>query len=125
MTIENDEDIAFVNNDLKNFSSLNISGNTLFLNNTIHNSQAMDISSMPNVYNNSFLGALTDTSDPLNRKYNYGNAQTGARGIGWILRRNSPYPNMNIRLSSVDIFRAITGTSIPNIYDNVYMIFQK
>lgn len=125
LSIENEEDIAFINNKIFHFDELILSANALYLNNTIENTSSINISALPYIYNTTFSGSITNTIDVQNTKHNYQNGVVGTKGLGWIFRRNNSLPYFWINITSIDIFKTITGIDIPNIYDHVYMIFQK
>jgi len=124
--IEDDEDIAFINNTFYNFNDFNISGKAVYFNNTIDNTSDINISSTPYLYNTSFSNTFTDTYDVSNMRRNYQNWEKQAWWVAWIFKRNNNIAwYFDIDFTSVDLFNEITQTDIPDVYDNVYVIFQK
>jgi hypothetical protein len=122
---ENDEDIAFINNKFSNFASFTPSAKPIYFNNTIANTSDISISTSLNMYNNSFSGSITDSYDTSNARHNYQNGEIGTKGIAWIFRRNSILPYFKINISSIDVFKEVTGIDISDIYNAVFVIFQK
>ena len=122
---ENDEDIAFINNKISNFSSFTPSAKPIYFNNTIENTSDVSISTSLHMYNNSFSGSIIDTYDTSNVRHNYQNGETGSKGIAWIFRRNNALKYFNINITSIDIFKEVTWIDIPNIYNAVFVIFKK
>ena len=122
---ESDEDIAFINNKFSNFTGFTPSAKPIYFNNTIANTSDISISTSLNMYNNSFSGSITDTYDTANVRHNYQNGETGTKGIAWIFRRNNALKYFNINITSIDIFKEVTWIDIPDIYNAVFVIFQK
>ncbi|MDP2090233.1 MAG: hypothetical protein Q8K30_01425 [Candidatus Gracilibacteria bacterium] len=123
LSIENSENIAFLNNKITNFSSLNLGGNGVFINNFIDNNQSIDISNNHNMFNNLFKSGFNDTYDLNNFRKNYSINNVLNTGILWVYKRVRDNKYFNVDISSSGLYKEFTGQDLVKGLGEIYVIF--
>lgn len=123
LSIENSENIAFLNNKITNFSSLNLWWNGVFINNFIDNNQSIDISNNHNMFNNLFKSWFNDTYDLNNFRKNYSINNVLNTWILWVYKRVRDNKYFNVDISSSWLYKEFTWQDLVKWLWEIYVIF--
>lgn len=121
--IEDTNKIAFLNNSIKNFDSIDITWGWIFINNFFDNNESIDISDTHELYNNIFKSGFTDTYDIFNNRKNFSQNNVQDLWIGWIYKRLRDNKYFNIDINSADLYKEITWKNLANWLWDIYIIF--
>ncbi len=123
ISIEDDEDITFLNNKIVNFNNIDLWWKGVFINNFIENNSSLDITSYVNLFNNIFNVSFLDNYDIHNYRRNFSLENIWSWGIGWIYKRIRDFEFWNIDINSADLFKEVTWKDSENWLGDIYVIF--
>jgi hypothetical protein len=123
LSIENDEDITFLNNKIVNFNNIDLWWKGVFINNFIENNSSLDITKYINLFNNIFKSNYVDNNDIHNYRRNFSLENIWSWGIWWIYKRVRNFVFWNIDINSADLFKEVTWKDSENWLGDIYVIF--
>jgi len=123
LSIEDDEDITFLNNKIVNFNNIDLWWKWVFINNFIENKSSFDISKYVNLFNNIFKSWFESSYDTFNYRRNFSLEKIWSWGIGWIYKRIRDFEFWNIDINSADLFKEVTWKESANWLGDIYVIF--
>ncbi len=123
LSIENDEDITFLNNKIVNFNNIDLWWKWVFINNFIENNNSLDITKYINLFNNILKSWFNSSYDTFNYRRNFNLDNIWSWGIGWIYKRIRDFEFWNIDINSADLFKEVTWKDSVNWLGDIYVIF--
>ncbi len=123
LSVEDTENIAFLNNKIHNFDNIDIDWKAVYVNNYFENNSTINISNTKSMYNNIFKSSFTDTYDIMNYRKNYAENNVLWKWIGWIYKRIRDNKYFNIDISVDSLYKEVTGNDLPGWLWDIYVIF--
>lgn len=114
--------LFFINNKISNFKDVRFDNNVLYINNLFENTTSLNINDGKYMYNNLFTDDITHTYDSNNFRRNFKTDNISAGWLGWIFKRPNDDKYLALDLSSVSLYKEVTGQDIPNGLWEIYII---
>ncbi len=123
LSIENSENITFINNKIINFSLIDLLWDSLYINNYFDTNNVIDVTSIHNLFNNVFKSWFIDDYDKKNVRKNYSSSNLENKWLGWIYKRIRTNKYFNIDINSAWLYKEVTWLEFEKWLWEIYVIF--